>query len=455
MLHSNLMPQPSLIPVEAVFSVGEYLDLVNGLLQPAKLTVQGEVTQVQERGSAVYFTLSDPKQKATLSALIWKDKLWKSGVDLRVGEEYACVGAGNVYKPFGKLSFMAETLTPVGEGALQQAFEKLKKQLEQEGYFSLERKRQLPSFIEHIAVISSAQGDAIRDFRTHVGQFGQHIEFIDVRVEGVNAIPSIVQALTWVASRPERPQVVVVTRGGGSLESLQAFNSREVAEAIFRSPIPVISAIGHERDITISDLVADIRASTPTDAGKILSRDWSQASERLGQTQQAIIWRLDSLLRTTSEKLDHLPQRWIHRFTTVWQQQQQRVALAQSLGKSIHVRFVERVQQKEAWVEQWQRRWLEQHQDAYVQLEAYSQSLVQWFSHSLAHSKNAVRVQQEYFDAVSPERRLAQGYVWMRNDEGKVIRSTTQVKAGQPLQITLKDGMINSTIDSIETKTKE
>lgn len=446
------MPQPSLIPPEAVFSVGEYLDLVNGLLQPVKITVQGEVTQVQERGSAVYFTLSDSKEKATLNAMIWRDKLWKSGVELRVGEQYACIGAGNVYKPIGRLSFMADTLTPVGEGALQQAFEKLKKQLEQEGYFAPQRKRALPAFIEDIVVLSSAQGDAIRDFRTHVGQFGQKIRFVDVRVEGINAVDSIVQAMNWVAARPERPQVLVLTRGGGSLESLQAFNSREVAEAIFRCPIPVISAVGHERDITIADLVADLRASTPTDAGKILSRDWSQAEERVKQVQQAITWRLESVLKQMQEQLQTWPQRWTQRFASVYQHQLSRVQMAQSLGKSVHLRFVQRVEQKVSLAEQWERRWLEKHRDSNLQLEAYGTSLFQRFGQNLSRLQQRLSAKQQYFDAVSPERRLAQGYVWMRDESGKVIRSVQNVDLGEVFQITLQDGVISSKVDSIEKR---
>jgi exodeoxyribonuclease VII large subunit len=370
-----------------------------------------------------------------------------------VGEQYACVGAGNVYKPIGRLSFMAETLTPVGEGALQQAFEKLKKQLEQEGYFAPQRKRALPAFIEDIVVLSSAQGDAIRDFRMHVGQFGQKIRFIDVRVEGMNAVDSIVQAMSWIATRPDRPQVLVLTRGGGSLESLQAFNSREVAEAIFRCPVPVISAIGHERDITIADLVADVRASTPTDAGKILSRDWSQAEERVKQVQQAITWRLESVLKQIQEQLQAWPQRWIQRFASVYQHQQSRVQMAQSLGKSVHMRFVQRVEQKVALVEQWERRWLEKHRDSNLQLEVYGTSLFQRFGQNLSRLQQRVAAKQQYFDAVSPERRLAQGYVWMRNESGKVVRSVQDLALGQAMQVTLQDGVISTTVEKI-TKTK-
>lgn len=403
------MPQPSLIPAEAVFSIGEYLDLVNGLLQPTKVTVRGEVTQVQERGSAVYFTLADSQEKATLSGLIWRDKLWRSGVELTVGQEYACVGSGNVYKPTGRLSFMAESLVPLGEGALQIAFEKLKKQLDQEGYFSPAHKKPLPRYIDHVVVLSSAQGDALRDFRTHLGQFGTKIDFLDVRVEGVQAVDSITKAFAWLNSHPSPAQAVVLTRGGGSLESLQAFNSRQVAEAIYSSKIPVISAVGHEKDITIADLVADVRASTPTDAGKLISRDWTLAKDQVRQTQQAVVWRMESKVRRYQERLAE-------------------------------------------WMPQWERRWKDVLQDQCVQVEAMRTSVFELFARHIHHQKHLITTHDQYFTAVSPERRLQQGFVWMTGSDGKVIRSISQVQAGSEIQVIMLDGAVAAQVKSTTKK---
>ncbi len=445
----------SLIPDEAVFSVGEYLDLLNGLLQPVRVTVQGEVTQMQERGSAVYFTLSDSKQKATLSALIWRDKLYKSGVTLAVGQEFSCVGASNIYKPIGRMSFLVEQLRPVGEGALQQAFEKLKKQLESEGYFASQRKRPLPLYPERVVVLSSAQGDAIRDFRTHLGNYVTQLELIDVRVEGVNAIPSIVQALDAVYARADRPDVIVLTRGGGSLESLQAFNSREVAEAIFRSPVPVVSAIGHERDVSIADMVADLRASTPTDAGKILSREWSRAAEHIGQVQQAIVWRLGALVQQKRERIDVLPQRWIQRLQARIQYQRATLNHSALLGKTVRQRFVQHLDRRTQRLTQWEQRWQSLLGDRRLQTEAYGSSIVNRFRQHLQQQQRAVQVQEQFFQAVSPERRLAQGYVWLTSEDGKILRSVQNVQPGDAFSVTMTDGTVTASVKNINSKNKQ
>lgn len=442
-----------MFPAEAVFSVSEYLDLLNGLLQPVKVTVRGEVTQVQERGSAVYFTLADGKEKATLSGLIWRDKLWKSGVTLEVGSEYACVGAGNVYKPTGRLSFMADTISPLGEGALQAAFEKLKLQLDKEGYFGMGRKRPLPPYVENIILLTSSQGDAQRDFRTHLGLFGQQVELIDIRVEGVRAVDSIVQAFAEINARPSSAQVIVLTRGGGSLESLQAFNSREVAEAIFASKIPVVSAVGHEKDVTIADLVADVRASTPTDAGKLLARDWSLAAEVLHQTQQAIVWRLESRVRECRQMVASHSKNWLQKFEFSLQRTRQRLQFSATQGQPVFQRFTQKVDAATQQFHQNISTWKEQWRDRQVQIEAWAQSLDQHFLLVLQRAQQNLQKYDQLFEAVSPRRRLAQGYVWMTDQTGKVVRLTDQVQVGESVLVTMLDGTLKTNVLEVQKTT--
>lgn len=444
------MSQQSLLPTDAVFSVSEYLDLLNGFLQPVTVTVRGEVTRVQERGSAVYFTLADQQQKASLDGLIWRDKLWRSGVDLKVGEEYACIGAANIYKPTGRLSFLTDRLTPLGEGALQAAFEKLKRELEKEGYFAVGRKRELPAYIENIVVISSAQGDAIRDFRTHIGTYGQQIELIDARVEGVRAIDSIVAAFRSINAQPSTAQVIVLTRGGGSLESLQAFNSREVAEAIYSSKIPVVSAVGHERDITIADLVADLRASTPTDAGKILSRDWSTATDRLREIQQLCVWSMEKRVASEKNRLNTWWKIWTetyhHRLQVLLTTLQTSTQLAQPLFQ----RFQQKVQQAEWQYSGWKDTWMSVWRDESVTVQAFATSLRERFRFRLLQLAQEVSTHEKVFEAVSPHKRLQQGYVWMKSSGGEIVRSTSQTKKGETLHITLQDGMMQTQIIEIQ-----
>jgi len=282
-------------PMDEIYTVSRFLDEINELVNPKKVTIQGEVNKVDIRGNAVYFTLIDPSDKSILNCFVWSFKLKSFGIDLKEGVEIKVLGYASVYKPFGKLSFQAEYISPVGEGAQKAAYEKLLKTLETAGYFAPERKRPIPPYIKTIGLITSENADAKKDFETHLGNFGFKIIFYDVRVEGLKSIDNIIEAINWFNQNTTDAEVLVLTRGGGSLESLQSFNSEAVAKAIFSSRIPIISAVGHENDITIADLTADLRASTPTHAGKILSQYWSQA--------QNLVDNYDSNIRSIFKKI--------------------------------------------------------------------------------------------------------------------------------------------------------
>ncbi|MFW5704043.1 MAG: exodeoxyribonuclease VII large subunit [Patescibacteria group bacterium] len=288
---------------DITLTVAQFLDSINELISPLETIVQGEISSLQERGSAVYFTLSDKDEKAVLNCLIWKNKARALGFELKEGMEVKVSGHPNIYKPFGKFSLQADYVSPVGEGALKQALERLMQQLRNDGYFALERKRPLPRFPRTIGLISSEFGDAKKDFLTHLGQHGHRILFYDVRVEGVQSIASIVQAIRWFNEQTNDVELLILTRGGGSLESLQAFNSLEVAQAIFGSRIPVLSAVGHENDTSVSDLVADVRASTPTHAGRMLAEQWTAAQQQLTGVEQVLLGRYQALLRDLNTRL--------------------------------------------------------------------------------------------------------------------------------------------------------
>src|SRR5664279_3852289 len=292
------MKEPATI--ELALTVSEFIKALNACLRPIEAIVQGEVTQIKERGAAVYFTLSDKHEKATLNCVVWQNRLKSRGITLKEGMEVKISGYAEVYAPFGRLSLMAEYIIPIGDGALKLAYERLKKDLEQAGYFAIERKRVLPPYVQKIGLITSEKGEAIRDFQKHIGHHSYKIYFKDVRVEGIKAVESIVDAIKWFNENTNGVEVLVITRGGGSLEALQAFNTLEVAKAIFSSKIPVMTAIGHENDFTIADFVADVRASVPTHAGKILGDPWEAAGEKIDTVEQNIV----SLYRNKLRVLD-------------------------------------------------------------------------------------------------------------------------------------------------------
>jgi len=198
----------------------------------------------------------------------------------------------------GRFSLTVDSVEPYGEGALKKAFEALKKKLEAKGYFDESRKRALPEFIQKIGLITSESGEAVHDFQRNIGEYGFEIFLMDVRVEGDYAEQSIVSAIEWFNKNKTDLDVLVLMRGGGGLESLKTFNSEKIAEAIIMSRLPIITGIGHERDESIADYVADRRFSTPTAVAVFLKTQ-----------REGLITRLEnyteSLVLSTGEIFDY------------------------------------------------------------------------------------------------------------------------------------------------------
>lgn len=440
------------IPAEAIFRVSEFLDLANELLKPVRVTIQGEITSFRERGAAVYFTLSDKNDNAKLNCLIWKNRLLSSGVELAEGLEIQAFGIPNIYKPTGSFTFMADQVSPVGEGALKKAFEKLKAQLEKQGYFSIHRKRQLPEYPKKIGLLTSKDGDAIRDFRTHLGNYGFSVQHLDVRVEGLRAVDSIVRGLQWFNQHPDGIEVIVLTRGGGSLESLQAFNSLEVAQAIFASKIPVVSAVGHEKDVTISDLVADVRASTPTDAGKILSRSWSLAQEKLRQYYRQFAHYLGRELHQKRVWLQANQRTWSHLFGLRLQGQRREIHhYRQNL-----VRYLsQRVSVFRTTAQGFFRNlsvFAREYKQNVQAVNYYSFEYLRIFSQSLKQQRKLVEQLKTQLTLSDPQLKLQQGYSIVFSADGSVLRHIHQVKSQDVITVQVSDGVIHSQVQNTERK---
>jgi exodeoxyribonuclease VII large subunit len=271
-----------------VFSVSDFLDFTNSRLKEAEYRVKGEVGQLQERSSYVFFSLKDKEDESVLRCFAWQRTLKFCGVQLKEGTEVIVSGYSEVYKRTGSLSFQVKTVELVGEGVLKKAFEELKEKLQKEGLFAEEVKKPLPFYPKTIGLITSRHGEAINDFNANLGSFGFKIKFIDCRVEGQRAVFDLIAALKSFGRSKNRPDVLALVRGGGSWESLQAFNNEELAREIHRSSIPIISGVGHEGDVTIADLAADFRASTPTGAAKRIGEEWRKAREELNNRERDI-----------------------------------------------------------------------------------------------------------------------------------------------------------------------
>ncbi|GAB6059628.1 exodeoxyribonuclease VII large subunit [Desulfonatronum parangueonense] len=277
-----------------IFSVRELTQAVKATLEGEfpLVWVRGQVSNLSRPGSGhIYFTLKDGD--ACLAAVWFKSQQWQIGpgecAKIVDGQEVVCVGRITVYAPRGTYQLVVEMLQDQGLGALYLAFEALKKRLAAQGYFDAIRKRPLPPHPRRVAVITAPRSAALRDFLCLSGErgFGASIRIHPVLVQGEEAPGQIVRALQE-ANLQEWAEVIVLIRGGGSLEDLWAFNSEDLAKAIFASNIPVLTGIGHEVDTSIADLVADVRASTPSHAAQLL---WPERRELI-QTADELECRL-------------------------------------------------------------------------------------------------------------------------------------------------------------------
>lgn len=307
---------------EQELTVSQFLDALNLNLRQYKVTVAGEVTgRVNRRGGVTYFTIHDQEEDASMTCMGFNSIMDKLGIELEEGMAVKVSGYPEIWKRSGMFSFKAFNIMLAGEGTLKRQFEALKRKLESEGLFSDEYKKPLPAFIKSVGLITAQDREAQNDFLKHLAPVGINIDLYDVRVEGAQAVAQVCEAIEYFNKNSPETEVLVITRGGGSLESLSAFNSEDIARAIFASRIPIISAIGHERDVTIADFVADVRASTPTDAAKIISSDWQATPLTLQNIAQALNTNIASLFADLEQRMalwsSQINQSLEHRFLTI------------------------------------------------------------------------------------------------------------------------------------------
>jgi exodeoxyribonuclease VII large subunit len=266
--------------------------------------VEGEISNltVPQSGHA-YFTIKD--EQSQIKAVLFKSSQRHLKFTLQHGMQVLCRGRVSVYEPRGEYQIIIEYVEPKGVGALQKAYEELKARLDKEGLFDRERKRPLPFLPKKIGIVTSPTGAAIRDILRVIKRRHPHMEMLiyPVPVQGVDAAPAIVEAIGYF-NREMNVDVMIVGRGGGSLEDLWAFNEEIVARAIFASRIPVISAVGHETDFTIADFVADLRAPTPSAAAEMVV----ESEAHLREAVHSLEFRLAAGMRQTLESLNGMVQ---------------------------------------------------------------------------------------------------------------------------------------------------
>src|SRR5262250_2358189 len=290
-----------------VFSVSELTRQIRGTLETkfAAIWVQGETSNYKLHPSGhQYFTLKD--QRAQISCVIWRDTMPRSRKTLADGAQVQVYGTVTVFEARGQYQLNVQILQPRGVGLLQAKFEALKRKLETEGLFAPERKRPLPKFPRRIGIVTSTSGAAIRDMLNVLRRRAPWLQIIvnPVRVQGTGAAQEIAVAVRELALPNEAfapLDLIVVTRGGGSIEDLWEFNEEIVARAIFHSAVPIVSAVGHEIDFTICDFVADLRAPTPSAAAELIVPDIVDLQRRIDGCTRALARQLLNRLRDAQQ----------------------------------------------------------------------------------------------------------------------------------------------------------
>jgi exodeoxyribonuclease VII large subunit len=417
--------------------------------------VEGEISNLRTPGSGhAYFTLKD--EGAQLSAVLFRGRGRRVRFDLEDGMQVLAFGGLDVYAARGQYQLVVEMMEPKGLGALQLAFEQLKRKLEAEGLFDEGRKRRLPAFPRVIGVVTSPTGAAIRDILNIIGRrFGDlRILIAPVRVQGDEAPGEIVKALENLQEVPDL-DVVIVGRGGGSIEDLWAFNDEGVARAIAACRVPVISAVGHETDFTIADFVADLRAPTPSGAAELVVREKLAVVEALADlyarlkqavTAEVAAYRERVLflsrrrvltdparaLRDLHRRLDELQGRLRLGLRSSQRQVWHRVALATGALRSRNP--LARIAGGAALLAQLRGR------------------LVASATHSMKASRSRFAETVGRLESLSPLGVLARGYSLTRLPSGAVVRSAGQVAVGDSLEILLYQGALGARVTDVKER---
>lgn len=415
--------KPTLGTSEYIFSVSEFVDAMRVVLQDkiGEIKIQGEVTDFRPRqGNLVFFELKDETSRILCFMMSWELL-----VPLEDGMEVLICGTPSLFKRSGKFHLKVSKLQLVGEGALARALELLKKKLEKEGLFAMERKRPLPRFPQRIGLITSPEAAAYTDvLRILKNRWsGLNILFYPVSVQGAGSEIQIQEAFEYF-NQARNVEIIILTRGGGSLEDLQSFNSEAVARAIFASKIPVICGVGHERDVTIADLVADVRASTP-----------SNAAERAVPDKKDVLFQVDTFVKTIEQEAGLLIEDLANRIgiqTEVLEQgvkrYQERFLEAKSRLKSCLISFQERIRAKK--------------ENLVYKVNFLSQKIDSVLNQRLQKIASYFKI----LNSLSPQKVLSRGYSLAYNSVGKIIRSAEHLKKGQLMTTRFYKGKADSKI---------
>ena len=457
-----------------IWSVSDLNQQARNCLESAfsGVQVEGEISDlIQHRSGHWYFTLKDDEGQLRAAMFSFKNKAVRFTPEN--GQHVILTGKLSLYAPRGSYQFITERMAPAGAGQLQQAFEALKRELAEQGLFDPEHKKPLPSFPKQVAIITSPQGAAIRDIQTTFERrfSGIQLIVIPVAVQGDGAAQAIANAIDtanrWskdnqadatltspalITPNTVKPDAIIVGRGGGSIEDLWAFNEAVVAQAIYRSKLPIISAVGHETDTTIADFVADIRAATPTAAAELLSPDRQGLMHRVKHLSTRLNSYISYQINHAQLRLQSIAKRVKHPSYQLAQHAQRLDQLDNDMQRALNYRL----ERNREYIQQLQQRLflaapgklLEQRQK---QTRLLQDRMIRSIRSQLHDRQQHWRRIVETLNVVSPLATLNRGYAIVEDNSGNIVRSHQAVAVGDTINTRLGDGSIDCTVIATNT----
>lgn len=375
-----------------------------------RIYVKGEVSNCKYHTSGhIYFSLKD--ESGTIACVMFAGQRGGLSFHMREGQQIIVLGSVNVYERTGSYQLYAQEIRLDGEGILYEKYQMLKQELEEMGMFAPEYKKAIPRYAKRIGVVTAPTGAAVRDIMNISARRNPYVQLLlyPAQVQGEGAKESIVRGIRMLETK--NVDVIIVGRGGGSIEDLWAFNDECVARAIFDCQVPVISAVGHETDVTIADYVADLRAPTPSAAAELAVWDYRQLQGYLDECRLRMNRSMTGTIRINRLRLKELDVRlsYLHPRHKLQDQQQRLIELEEEL------RTLMRDRVKEA-------------------------------RHRLA-------IQIEKLNGLSPVRKLNQGFAYVEEADGGVVKSIRRVEMGDELTVYVTDGLIRTSVKAVQKKT--
>lgn len=400
-----------------VYSVGQVNAYIKNLFTQdfmlRKISVKGEVSNCKYHSSGhIYFTIKDAS--GAMSAIMFSGDRKGLAFRMKEGDQVVVTGRVEVYERDGRYQLYAKQVELDGEGNLYLRFEALKRELEEMGMFAAEYKRPIPKYVRTVGIVTAPTGAAVQDIRNIATRRNPYVQLIlyPALVQGAGAAASIVDGIH--AMEQLGVDVMIVGRGGGSIEDLWAFNEEMVARAIFGCPIPVISAVGHETDWTIADFVADLRAPTPSAAAELAVFDYMQTVQELRQQRERIRRGMEQRLAAAGQHL--------------------KLLRAKLLLQSPENRFNEKRQKLADYEEELRNR-------------------MEWLFQEKRHRLQPLA---GTLDGYSPAKKLSQGYSFVVAPDGRALRHVAQAKPGEELAVHLIDGVVHAVVtETMETEQRD